>query len=228
MQSLRRHWYSVGLVWAVIAIGWAMLGRLPTVQMILLLNFATLTLHQFEEYGWPGGFPWIHNEIVAPSGGPGDRFPLNQNSALFINTVSWVFCFMPVLFADRLWLGLAMVLFTFGQLIYHGVVTNLKFKSIYNPGLAAVVLSHVPLAVWYLVEIYSNSKVTLSDWVLAVAYLGCFIGGVMQLIGFKILAAKDSPYPFAPEEMERFDRRGHVARLSNAGRRDKYDGASPY
>jgi len=36
--------------------------------MILLLNFATVTLHQFDEYSWSGGFPWIHNEIVATIG----------------------------------------------------------------------------------------------------------------------------------------------------------------
>jgi hypothetical protein len=85
MRFFRRHWHSLGLVWAVIAIAWGLLDRLPTVQMILLLNFATLTLHQFEEYGWPGGFPWTYNEIVMASDGPVDRFPLNQNSALFIN-----------------------------------------------------------------------------------------------------------------------------------------------
>ncbi len=39
---------------ALFAIAWAFVGHLPTVQMILLLNFAALTLHQFEEYGWPG------------------------------------------------------------------------------------------------------------------------------------------------------------------------------
>jgi hypothetical protein len=87
MRFLRRHWYSVGLVWAVIAIAWALLGSVPTVQMILLLNFAALMLHQFEEYGWPGGFPWIHNQVVMASEGPVDRYPLNQNNALFINVV---------------------------------------------------------------------------------------------------------------------------------------------
>jgi uncharacterized protein with HXXEE motif len=213
MQFFRRHWYSFGLVWAIIATAWALLGRLPTVQMILLLNFATLALHQFEEYGWPGGFPWIYNEVVVPSGGPADRFPLNQNSALFINVVGWGFCLVPAVFPNQLWLGLAMVLFTLGQLIYHGVVTNRKFKSLYNPGLAAVVFGHVPLGIWYLTEVYSKSTVTLRDWLLAVVYLGCFIGVVMRLIGFRILAAKDSPYPFAPEEMERFDRSGHLVRL---------------
>jgi hypothetical protein len=190
MRFLRRHWYILGLALAIIALAWGLMSDLTEVQWILLLNFVALPLHQFEEYGWPGGFPWIYNEVVAPSGGPPDRFPLNQNSALFINVTAWPFCFTPVLFPDQRSLGLAMALFAFGQLVYHGVVTNRKFKRLYNPGLALVVLGQVLLGIWYLTEIYSKSTVTLAEWGGAIVYLGSFMGVVMQLIGFKVLPAK--------------------------------------
>ena len=62
VQFVRRHWYSIGLAFVVLAIMWAVLGDLNTIQVILLLNFVALLLHQFEEYGWPGGFPWIFME----------------------------------------------------------------------------------------------------------------------------------------------------------------------
>ena len=217
MQYLRRHWYNLGLAVGAAAIAWAFLGTFSTVQVTLLLHFAALTLHQFEEYGWPGGLPWIMNEVGQPRGGPADRFPLNQNNALFINLAAYPFCLLPVFFPHAVWLGLAMVLFTLGQFIVHGVVGNRKLKSLYNPGLVAVVFAHAPLCVWYLVQIYSKSTVPLWNWALALVYLGCFIGIVMRLIGYGFLAAKDSPYPFAPEEMERFDRRGHLARLGKNG-----------
>ena len=225
MRFLRRHWYSLGLLWAVVAIAWAFLGRLPTVPMILLLNFAALTLHQFEEYGWPGGFPWLHNQVVMAGSGAVDRFPLNQNSAAFINVVGWLFCLVPALFPDQRGFGLAMVLFTLGQLIYHGVLTNRKFKSLYNPGSAAVVLLHIPLGIWYLIEVVSEGGFTRGDCLLAVVYLGCFMGVVMQLVGFRILSAKDSPYPFSPEEMERFNRRRHLTRLGIEAGQTNDDGA---
>jgi len=48
--------------------------------------------------------------------------------------------------------------------------------------------------------------VTLWDWTFGVVYIGCFIGVVMLGIGLRILADKDSRYPFAPEELERFRR----------------------
>ena len=42
-------------------------------------------------------------------------------------------------------------------------------------------------------------------------------GGIgMIAIGF-YLADKDSPYPFAPEEMQRFDCARRLARIRNAG-----------
>jgi len=40
-----------------IALAWGVMSDLTKVQWILLLNFVALPLHQFEEYGWPGGFP---------------------------------------------------------------------------------------------------------------------------------------------------------------------------
>src|SRR5215467_7417393 len=70
MQFIRRHWYNLGIAFAAIAVAWASFGHLTTVQVILLLNFAVLPLHQFEEYGWLGGFPWINNEVFDPRGGP--------------------------------------------------------------------------------------------------------------------------------------------------------------
>jgi len=87
-----------------------------------------------------------------------------------------------------------------------GIVNNRKLKSVYNPGLLAVVLGHVPLGIWYLVEVHSKGMVTLWDWVFAIAYMAFFMGAGMKTIGYGLLADEDSAYPFAPEELERFRR----------------------
>jgi hypothetical protein len=215
---MRRHWYNVGLVLGAIALGACLLGHLTTIQFILLLNFAVLTVHQFEEYGWPGGFPWIMNEVIQRKGGPADRYVLNQNNAFFVNVIlAWPFYLMPVFFPSVIWLGLAPTLFGFGQFGYHGIFSNVKLKSLYNPGLIAVVFGHVPVGIWYLVEVYSKGTISEADWVLAIAYIACFIVVGMLIIAFRVLADRNSPYPFAPEEMERFDRAGHLVRLNLAG-----------
>jgi hypothetical protein len=216
MRFILRHWYNMGIVVGVVSITWAFFGHLSTVQSILLLNFAVLTLHQFEEYAWPGGEPWITNEVMQPNGNRPDRYPLNQNNAFFINVpMAWPFYLIPVFFPDVVWLGLAPTLFGFGQLIFHGILTTVKLKKPYNPGLAAVVVGHVPLGIWYLVVIYSKNMITPRDWVFGIVYLGCFIAVGVKMIGYTLLSDKDSKYPFAPEEMERWDREGHLARIGN-------------
>jgi hypothetical protein len=220
MRYLRRHWYNIGLVvglFAIIALAvrWR---EMDTLARLGLLNFIVLMVHQFEEYSWPGGFPWIMNEVIqTPSGRP-DRFRLNQNSAFFINIpLAWPYYLAPVFFPNILWLGLSvLVLFCIGQFVIHGVVTNAKLKTFYNPGLGAVVVGHIPLGIWYLVELYSTRTVSLWDWVLAAVLMAAFAGIGMVAIGFNLLADRNSPYPFAPEEMERFDRAGHLARIRNA------------
>ena len=216
MKFIRRHWYVIGLLFSAAAVLWACLGDLRTVQIILLLNFAVLPVHQFEEYAWPGGEPWIINEVMNKKGSRPDRYPLNQNNAFFINVVlAFPFYLVPVFFPDLVWLGLAPTLFGFSQIVVHGFLNNKKLKSLYNPGMAAVVLGHIPIGIWYLVEVHSKGMITIWDWVFAVAYMAIFIGVGTLRIGYGLLADEDSAYPFAPEEMERFGRQDRLARIAN-------------
>lgn len=214
VNLVRRHWYEIGLVPAVAALVWALVGELTTVQLILLLNFVVILLHQFEEYRWPGGEAWILNEVFQPRGGPVDRYPLNQNNAAFINILAWPFYLVAVFFPDAVWLGLAPVLFGFGQFVIHGVITNVRLKTVYNPGLAAVVIGHIPLGIWYLVEVYGAGVISGWDWLFGVLYMVFFMGVIMQRIGYGLLVDKNSRYPFDADEMARFNR---VERLRRAG-----------
>jgi hypothetical protein len=125
MRFVRRHWYSLGLAVAGIAAVWAYVNALTTVQLFLLLNFIVLLLHQFEEYAWPGGEPWIINEVMQPKGRRPDRYPLNQNNAFVINVpLAYSFYLVPVFFPEAVWVGLAPVLFGFGQFVGHGIANK--------------------------------------------------------------------------------------------------------
>jgi hypothetical protein len=215
MNFIRRHWYDLGLGLALITLTLQAFLRIEGLQLILLLNLAVPFVHQFEEYHWPGGFPWIFNEVVKRgSGGPADRYQLNQNSVAFINIMAWPFYLLPVLFPSAIWLGLGQVLFGLvGQVIFHGIVANFKLKTWYNPGLAAVMLGHVPLGIWYLADVTGQGLVQWRDWLFALIYIAAFTGIVMQIIGFRLLASTTSPYRFAPEEMGRFDRERRLRRI---------------
>ena len=210
MQFLRRHWYSLGLAVAIIALAWGVMSDLTKLQWILLLNFVVLLLHQFEEYAWPGGEPWIINEVMQPKGSRPDRYPLNQNNALVINVpMAWSFYLMPVFFPAAIWVSLAPVVFGFSQFAAHGIANNRKLKTLYNPGLAAVVLGHIPLGIWYLREVQTSGR----EWAFAMVYVALFVVVGMLKVGYGLLADENSAYPFAPEEMERFGRRRRLAQI---------------
>ena len=215
VQFMRRHWYSVG---AVVAVGaliyllyeWSMIGAL---QRLLLLNFIVLLLHQFEEYGWPGGFPAIMNMVLRQSAQP-DRYPLNQTSAMAINVLAaYGFYLIPVFFPNVIWLGLAPVLFGMAQFVIHGIVTNRKLRSIYNPGLAAVVFGHIPIGILYIYYICTHNMVGVEDWVFTVLYMFAFQYLGLLKMTFTWLADRSSPYPFAANEMRRFNVPHRLERL---------------
>ncbi|MGB6194358.1 MAG: SDR family NAD(P)-dependent oxidoreductase [Terracidiphilus sp.] len=144
-----------------------------------------------------------------------NRYPLNQLGSAFINMMAWPFYLVPVFFPDRIWLGLAPVLFgMIGRLIVHGLLNNVKLKTFYNPGLCAVIFGHVPLGIWYLVEVYKHHLIHWWDWTAALAACMLFAVVIMRLIGFGLLSRHNSTNPFTSKEMTRWSR---VQRLRHAG-----------
>jgi len=207
MKFIRRHWYNIGGVIAIVAIAcllifWKQMEILVRVQ---LLSFIAILVHQFEEYGFPGGEPAIMNMALQNSSTP-DRYPLNQNSAMITNVlVSYIVYLLPVFFPHIIWLGLAPILMGMAQFIVHGIATNIKMKSIYNPGLGAVVFLHFPIGIYYIWYIISNRLVQGTDWLLGIFYLAFIAGAVVNGLTYRILAKRDSKYLFDDVEMQRFN-----------------------
>lgn len=206
MSFFRRHWYDVGAVVAVgalIYLAFAWQG-MAVPQLLLLLNFVALLIHQFEEYHWPGGAPALMNMIMQPSSTP-DRYPLNQNNTMVGNVLAaYLFYLIPVFFPAVIWLGLPPVLFGMGQLLMHGIVGNRKLRTWYNPGLAAVVLLHIPIGVAYIYYVVTNGLASGWDWLLAVVYLAAFAFIFGKMV-YTWLADRNSPYAFDEVEMRRFN-----------------------
>jgi hypothetical protein len=206
MHFIRKHWYNVGALVALCTFAYIVTvwhnGNI--VRNVLLLNFVALLIHQFEEYGWPGGEPAIMNMVLRSSERP-DRFPLNQNSAMVINVLAaYGFYLLPAFFPTIMWLGIAPTFFGFGQFIVHGIVTNKKLRTFYNPGLAAVVFLHFPIGIYYLNYISSHHLVTVRDWVIGVVYMAAFMYIAIVKMTYDWLAHPNSRFAFDPAEMKRF------------------------
>ena len=206
MKLICRHWYNIGLVIALGAIAYLAIfwWQLEMLQRLLIMNFVALLIHQFEEYGFPGGEPAIMNIVLQNSDMP-DRYPLNQLSAMVTNVIAaYPFYLLPVFFPNIIWLGLAPMLFGIMQLMVHGVITNKKMKSIYNPGLGAVVLLHVPIGIYYIYYVVSNGLTNGAVWIMAIVYTIAFAAIAVGALTYKVMPDKNTKYVFDKAEMERF------------------------
>lgn len=101
---------------------------LSDITGMLWLSFVAILFHQFEEYRWPGYFAGLFNNVMFKSDTP-DHYPLNTQSAMIINVaIAYVFYLLPVWFPQVVWLGLAPIFMGFFQVVWHGIVVNIKAK----------------------------------------------------------------------------------------------------
>ena len=204
MNFLRHNWYKIGLFIGIITaitlpFYWS---DINVVQRLLLLNFIAMTIHQFEEFGYPGGVPYLMNVEQCHSEHP-DRYPQNANAVMIGNvTTTYIFYLLPVFFPNQIWFGLGAVIVGLLQITAHGKL-SMMLKSIYAPGNLAVFLGHIPIGIYFIYYGVTHNLISGLDWILAIGVF-LFVGVVIVgLLGYKILADKNSPYPFTKEEMSR-------------------------
>ena len=102
MNFLRKHWYDVGGFFSVVVSSYVFLNHnnLTKYQTLMWLSLVALFVHQLEEYRIAGTFPGMVNTVMYNSKLP-DRYPLNTNTALYINVfVGWSFYFLAAIFAE--------------------------------------------------------------------------------------------------------------------------------
>ena len=215
MNFIRRNWYNIGLVVAIgttlyLAFAW---HNMTILQILLLSNFVAVLIHQFEEYRFPGGFPAIVNMVMLPSSIP-NRYPLNQRSAMVTNVLgAYGFYLIPVFFPTVIWLGLAPMLFGIGEFVVHGIVANIRLRTIYSPGLGGAVLS-LAIGIYYIYYIHITRIVSVWDWVIGLVYLFLVIFIAEIAVTFTWLADKNSPFAFSDAEMRRFNVQEKIERLN--------------
>lgn len=207
MKFWRRNWYYIGgLLFVVLSffMGFWGVRLLSHIQVIMVFSFMAMLVHQFEEYGWPGGFPSIVNIMQFKEKEIPDRYPFNQNLTFIDNVfTTYTFYIVPIFFPHLIWLALAQTLAGLLQLPAHGIVMNRTLKSIYNPGLGATVFLQTPLAIYMIWYVHTNNIATGWDFILGaigsiVGYALCF--GLPVLL----LRNRNSKYPYAKEEIYGF------------------------
>ena len=215
----RRNWYWFGGILFVALsffMGFWGVRNLSHIQVIMVFSFMAMLVHQVEEYGWPGGFPSLTNIVQFKETKIPDRYPFNQNLCFVDNVfTTYTFYIVPIFFPNLIWLALAQTLAALIQLPAHGIIANIRLKSFYNPGLGATVFLQVPLAIYMIWYVSTNSLATGWDFVFGaiggiVGYALCFGVPVM------LMRDRNSKYPFAPEEMYGYKKEEILAILQNS------------
>lgn len=211
-----KNWYYFGaILFVILAYLIAFFGDIISpLQKILTLSFMALLVHQFEEYAYPGGFPAIFNRGMLGEKEVPNRYPLNQKSCLLANVIGgYTFYISAIIFSNQIWLGITQILFGMAQFLIHGIVINVKMKTFYNPGLAAVVFLHWPIGIYYIWYIITNGLGQPLDWIVGI---GCTPIAAILIIALPVILLKDkkSKYTYSKEEMERFHMKEKLEKLT--------------
>lgn len=208
MKLIYRHWYNIGLgVGALTLILLIMHWEsLIFEQKIYTIFFIGMCLHQFEEFGKPGGFPYFMNAINHKSATPAN-FPLNQKTAFLINViVGYPMYIIPIFFPQLTSLGMAGVTFAVVQAGQHSIAFNKQAGTKYNPGMITALFIFLPIGIYYYYMVFSNGWATVLDFVLGFIFDMGLAFIVFKQGVYKLLAKKDSPYAFTEEELARYKR----------------------
>lgn len=170
------------------------------------LSLVSLFLHQLEEYRIVGTFPGMVNSSLFNSKMP-DRYPLNTNTSFYVNVViGWTIYFLAAVLAERaIWLGIATIIVSIGNIIVHSTFFNIKGKTFYNAGMATSWLLFVPCAYFFISIIHTNHLAMTTDYFIGIA-LGIIFNvvGVLKLIDW--MADKNTTYAFEERNLLPKDR----------------------
>jgi hypothetical protein len=201
MRFLRDHWYDLGLVISAVVALALWFGEFSYLAVLLWLSFISLCLHQFEEYRYPGYFPGMINRVLFASPQP-DRFPLNPNTSLIVNVViGWGSYLLAALFSSHaIWLGIATILVSGGNIIAHSFLFNIKGKTLYNPGMLTSLLLFLPITIAFFSYLLQTQIASASDWLIGIV-LGIILNyvGILKLIDW--LKDEKTSYIFAPRQI---------------------------
>lgn len=209
MKFLRNHWYDIGAVAGVCLLLFLSFNfrNMPDYRLLMWLNLVTLFFHQAEEYRIADTFPGMINRVLFHSDLP-DRYPLNSNTALVINVgVGWTGYLLAAIVGEQLiWLGMATILVSLGNIIAHTFLFNFKGKTLYNAGLATSWFFFAPCVFFFVKIILKEHLADEADFLIGIP-LGILINifGVLKPISW--LADRNTKFIFSSRQLLPEDRK---------------------
>jgi len=208
MNILKKHWYDIGGVLSVVIIIFLFFNysSITNYQLIMWISLISLFYHQLEEYRIVGTFPGMVNKVLFKSEMP-DRYPLNYNTAFYVNVVvGWFSYFLAAIFAEKaIWLGIATILISVGNTIAHSIMFNIKGKTYYNAGMITSILFFAPISYYFFKTIHTENLVTGLDYIIGIPIgIALNVIGILKLIDW--LKDKNTKYVFDKKVLLKEDR----------------------
>lgn len=209
MKFFRTHWYDLGgSAGIIILLLLSIFHRnLSDYQLLMYFSLVSLLFHQAEEYRVVATFPGMVNRVMFNSELP-DRYPLNTNTSLIVNVwIGWSIYVAAIMAGQQaVWLGMASILVSLGNIIAHTFLFNLKGKTFYNAGLATSWLFFAPCVYFFFKLVCENNVATTADYLIGIP-LGLLINVVGVFMPIRWLANKDTPFIFRDSQLLLPDRK---------------------
>ncbi len=182
-------------------------SALTNYQLLMWLSFVSLLFHQLEEYRFIGTFPGMVNTVMFRSDTP-DRYPLNTNTALIVNVcLGWSTYLLAAIAGEKtVFLGIATIMVSIGNIIAHTIIFNLKGSTIYNAGLITSWFCLAPCVFFFFKVIHTENLAVEMDYLIG-APLGIILNvfGILKPITW--LADKNTTYIFENRNLLPKDRK---------------------
>lgn len=182
------NWYNIAVLIAGAIAATIALGNWDQRIELLLFSLLFIQLHFFEEFMFPGGFPWAGMKAERGNTDPDtSHWELNDLSSFWGNEWFAIAVYvLPIFLPQVPFLTLAAFAFAFAELLMHLVFFNIRLRTWYNPGLFTTVVGLVPVSLMWLVP--NVGAFGVLDWVLAIAWIAfnywmAFVGPVFKKFG---------------------------------------------
>ncbi|MGM9524769.1 MAG: HXXEE domain-containing protein [Peptococcaceae bacterium] len=207
-------WYYTAVYIAAFFALLLVLGDWSVREKMLLGSLIFIFLHFFEEFGFPGGFPYIGMKVELGIDHKDTRtWPLNQVNAMFGNFCFAVLVYLLPLFLSELpFLTLAAAVFAFAEVLMHLLVFNVALKTWYNPGLLTAVFGLLPVSLFYFSQIWGQHLYSVADIALAIVWIVFNYWLAFRSPIYKTLGNLSGQYGFTEEEVNKADKYIKTAR----------------
>ena len=157
MEYIQKYWAKLSgfLTLSILITLFLLIDNLTHIEVLLWLHLATLFIHQFEEYVYPGGFKDFFNTYVHKKSKI-IQHPLTDNGIILVNVlIAWPAYFLSAIYGlEIIWLALGLAAIS----ILNGIMHTLMFflHKRYNPGLISGFFLSIPFGIYLLSVLLEN------------------------------------------------------------------------